>query len=343
MKINNSKCLIIAEIGLNHNGDYQLACDSVVAAANSGADAVKFQNFETEDFLTDRSILHSYKQNNEWITEPLFDICKRSEFRFEWMQPIKKLCDDLGVILMSTPTSERGVDELINHGVKFIKNGSDYLTHLPLLIYMAKTDAKIIISTGMANKQDIDDAVDVICKHRHDSCNLIILHCTSNYPTTDENVNLLRMVSLKERYNLSVGFSDHTEGWISAVQAVTLGAEVIEKHFTLDKCLPGPDHWFSSNPLEFSELVSQVRSAEVRMGSNKIKPSVSEIEARKQWRLGLVWNNDIDSGSVIMRSDVSIKKPAKGLLPKDLDRVIGKKLVKNCLKGRSIQIDDLSL
>ena len=327
---------IIAEVGLNHNGNYDLAQKSVIAASKAGADAVKFQNFLTEDFLSDRSILHTYKNDGKEITEPLFDICKRSEFKVEWFPSLIKLCDELGIVFLSTPTSKSGVDDLITHGVKYIKNGSDYLSHISLLKYMASTDATIIISTGMAYQGEIDDAVNAVLSIQPNKSKLVILHCTSSYPTSPENVNLNKIKTLQDRYQVSIGFSDHTEGWESAVQAVTLGAKVIEKHFTLDKNLPGPDHGFSSDFEEFQELVSQIRLAERRMGISKLEPAISEIQVLEKWRLGLVWNKDILAGSNITTKDVAIKKPATGLRPKDLDFVIGCITSRSCKKGESV-------
>jgi len=331
--MDNKSCFIIAEVGLNHNGDYQLAKESVISAVKAGADAVKFQNFLTEDFLSDKSILHTYKDGGKEITEPLFDICKRSEFKTEWLPDLIKLCDELGVVFLSTPTSESGVDDLIECGVKYIKNGSDYLSHIPLLKYMASTDATIIISTGMAYQEEIDDAVNAILSIQS---KLIILHCTSSYPTSPENVNLKKIQTLQDRYQVPIGFSDHTEGWESAVQAVTLGARVVEKHFTLDKNLPGPDHWFSSDYQEFKDLVNQIRLAESRMGNKALMPAKSEIKVRDQWRLGLVWNRDIKAKDVVLEHDIAIRKPATGLQPKELYSVIGRIVVKDCKKGESV-------
>jgi len=334
--MNNKACFIIAEVGLNHNGNYQLAKESVIAAAKAGADAVKFQNFLTEDFLSDRTILHTYKDGDIEITEPLFDICKRSEFKVEWLPGLIRLCDKLGIVFLSTPTSESGVDDLISHGVKYIKNGSDYLSHIPLLKYMASTDAIIIISTGMAYQEEIDDAVNAILSIQSNKSKLIILHCTSSYPTSPENVNLKKIQTLQDRYQVPIGFSDHTEGWESAVQAVTLGARVVEKHFTLDKNLPGPDHWFSSDYQEFKDLVNQIRLAESRMGNKALIPAKSEIKVRDQWRLGLVWNRDIKAKDVVLEHDIAIRKPATGLQPKELYSVIGRIVVKDCKKGESV-------
>ncbi|MBT5400685.1 N-acetylneuraminate synthase [bacterium] len=337
MDTNFSKsCYIIAEIGLNHNGDYTLAKDSVIAAAKAGANAVKFQNFVTEDFLSDKSILHTYKNCDKEVTEPLFDICKKSEFKKEWFPDLLKLCKDLDVDFLSTPTSESGVDDLIAYDIKYIKNGSDYLSHIPLLKYMASTNATIIISTGMAYQDEIDDAVDAILEIRPDKSKLVIMHCTSSYPTYVEDTNLRKIQTLIERYNVSVGFSDHTEGWIAAVQSVTLGVKMIEKHFTLDKNLPGPDHWFSSNPEDFKELVDQIRLAENRMGIKELRPAQSEMKVLNQWRLGLVWDRNITAGSCIMPKDIAIRKPATGLRPKELDSIIGCQTVRSCKKGESV-------
>ena len=341
--MDNKSCFIIAEVGLNHNGDYQLAKESVISAAKAGADAVKFQNFLTEDFLSDRSILHTYKYRDKEIIEPLFDICKRSEFKTEWLPDLIKLCDELGIVFLSTPTSKSGVDDLISHGVKYIKNGSDYLSHIPLLKYMASTDATIIISTGMAYQEEIDDAVNAILSIQPNKSKLVILHCTSSYPTSPENVNLKKIQTLQDRYQVSIGFSDHTEGWESAVQAVTLGAKVVEKHFTLDKNLPGPDHWFSSDYKEFKELVEQIRLAESRMGNSVLEPANSEMQVRDQWRLGLVWDRDVKKGSDISAQDIAIRKPATGLRPKEIDSVIGQKIVKNCKKGVSVLKTDFAV
>tara|TARA_B100000953_G_scaffold148361_1_gene122844 strand:+ start:254 stop:1285 length:1032 start_codon:yes stop_codon:yes gene_type:complete len=333
-------CFIIAEVGLNHNGDYQLAKESVISAAKAGADAVKFQNFLTEDFLSDKSILHTYKDSDKEITEPLFDICKRSEFKVKWLPDLIKLCDELGVVFLSTPTSESGVDDLISHGVKYIKNGSDYLSHIPLLKYMASTDATIIISTGMAYQEEIDDAINAILSIQPNKSKLVILHCTSSYPTSPENVNLKKIQTLQDRYQIAIGFSDHTEGWESAVQAVTLGAKVIEKHFTLDRNLPGPDHWFSSDYEEFKELVEKIRLAESRMGDSALEPANSEMQVRDQWRLGLVWDKDVARGSDISTQDIAIRKPATGLRPKELNSVIGNQTIRNCKKGESVLESD---
>jgi len=329
-----SPCFVIAEIGLNHNGDFELACKSVEAAAQAGVDAVKFQNFETEDFLTDRSYLYTYKSQGKEIKEPLFDICKRSEFKREWFPDLSRLCDKLGVVFISTPTSEKGVDDLIEFHIPMLKNGSDYLTHIPLIEYMGKTGKPLILSTGMAYEDDIIEAVKALKRVGNDYG--ILLHCVSSYPTKDENVNLRRMVSIGKKFNIPVGYSDHTIGWKSSVQAVSMGAKVIEKHFSLSNQLPGPDHWFSASPKEMETLVSEVRSAETRLGSDVISPAICEIEVRQEYRLSIVSSRNIEEGSILTRQDLAFKKPGQGILPKDLDQVVGATLIKSVKIGEPI-------
>ena len=327
-------CFIIAEVGLNHNGDYDLAHQAIIAAAESGADAVKFQNFITEDFLTDKTLLHTYTSQGQEYTESLWEICKRSEFKREWIIPLKALCDELGVVFLSTPTSESGVLDLTSNGVQALKNGSDYITHLPLLKFMGSTGVPVIISTGMADEEDIDNAISAV--REGGPSEAIILHCISNYPTAAVDVNLNRMVSLKNRFNVPVGFSDHTEGWVAAAQAVTLGACVIEKHFTLDKDLPGPDHWFSSSPQELKTLVTEVRNAELRLGKGDIVFAESEMVTKDEWRVGLVASMDIKAGEILTSDKVAIRKPGQGLLPIDLEHSLGKRMTQALKEGDPI-------
>ena len=316
-----------------------MARKSIKTAANCGVNAVKFQNFKTEDFLTDRTITYTYKSQGEEVTEPLYDICKRSEFKQEWLGPLKELCDSLDVEFMSTPTSEEGIMDLVNAGVKVLKNGSDYLTHIPLLEFMGGTGLQVIISTGMAYKEDVEDAVNAVKKAGNG--NIILLHCVSNYPTLDENVNLNRMTTLRKRYNLPVGFSDHTLGWSAASHAVTIGACVIEKHFTFDRNLTGPDHWFSADPDELQVLVEEVRRAEKQLGSADISPAVSEMVVREKYRLGLVAARDMRSGHALRKEDLVFRKPCTGFLPKDRDRILGRKLARDLEAGRPIRSEDI--
>lgn len=331
--------LIAAEVGINHNGDLALAKKMIAAAAEAGADAVKFQNYRTEDFLSDRTLTYTYRSQGREITEPQWDMFKRCELKPGALRELKQSCDAAGVMFFSTPTSEQGVRELLEIGAPLLKNGSDYLTHTPLLEFMGATGVPVVISTGMAEEQDVDDAVAAV--KRGGKSEYLLLHCTSSYPTKAEDTNLGRMVTLRDRYGAPVGFSDHTEGWVAAVQAVTLGATFIEKHFTLDRDLPGPDHWFSSTPDELRELVKNVRAAEARMGSNRLQPAVCEGEGRREYRLSIVAARDLRAGEVLTREMIAFRRPGDGMLPKELPSIIGRQLAHDVNRGVPLRAESL--
>lgn len=336
--ISTDHTFIIAEVGLNHNGDFEIARQSVLRAAEIGCDAVKFQNFITEDFIRDRSQLFTYKSQGREVTEPFYDLCKRNEFKKHWLGPLKSLCDENNIEFLSTPTSSQGVEDLRAIGCNYVKNGSDYLTHTPLLKSMGESGMSVIVSTGMADQADIEAAL----KALGDGClqRTILLHCTSAYPTPPDATNLNKMVALAEKFQIPVGFSDHTEGYHAAVQAVTLGARVIEKHFTLDHNFPGPDHWFSSEPDEMATLVSQVRVAEQRMGSAAIRPADVEYETRDSFRIGVVAEHDLAAGQSLGPGDFAFRKPCLGILPKDIDGYVGRPVNKDILCDQPLNPED---
>lgn len=330
-------CFVAAEVGINHNGELSLAKEMVHAAAEAGADSVKFQNYRTDDFLSDRSLTYTYKSQGREVTEPQWDMFKRCELKPGWVGELKQECDRAGVIFFSTPTSEDGVRELVEAGAALLKNGSDYLTHAPLLEFMGTTGIPIVISTGMADQQDVDDALAAV--GRGGKSDVVLLHCTSSYPTEAEDTNLSRMVTLRERYRVPVGFSDHTEGWVAGVQAVTLGASFFEKHFTLDRNLAGPDHWFSSTPDELRELVRNLRAAETRLGSASLQPAGSEAGSRRDYRLSIVAARDLREGEVLTREMVAYRRPGTGLPPRELEQLLGRRLRTGVLKGTPLQSD----
>lgn len=333
-----SPCLLVAEIGLNHNGDFKLAQRLVRAAARAGADAVKFQNYRTEDFLTNRKLTYSYLNRGRRVTESQWDMFKRCEAPAEWWPKLKRLCHQEGVLFFSTPTSKQGVDQLVKLKVPFLKNGSDYLTHLPLLEYMGRTGIPVIVSTGMADEHDVEAAVCAV--RRGGRSALILLHCTSTYPTPSRHVNLRRMVTLRDRFQTSVGFSDHTEGAVAAVQAVTLGATLIEKHFTLDHRLMGPDHCFSSTPEEFSRLVQMVREAEERLGQAALRPDVSERMGRKGFRLSAVAMTSLSAGVRLAEDDVAFQRPGRGMSPAMIRPWLGKMIRHSVAPGHVFRRGD---
>ena len=312
-------CFIVAEIGLNHNGDMELADRTIRAAAESGADAVKFQNYRTEDFVSDRSLSYEYISEGKTIVEPQYDMFKRCELNKEMLQHLKMSCDECGVVFHSTPTGKDGIKDLIEVGAPMLKNGSDYLTNLSLIRDMGESGLPAVLSTGMANIAEVDEAVRAFRETGNEQ--LILLHCTSSYPTPNEDVNLRRIPVLGEVFGCLSGFSDHTTTVTAAVGSVVLGACLIEKHFTFDKNLPGPDHRFSSTPAELKKLVCAVRTIEQNLGTNRICPTPSEALGRRDFRLSCVAARKLNVGTIISPHDIAIRRPGYGI-PANLQAAI---------------------
>ncbi len=335
---NGAPCFITAEIGINHNNNMELAIQMIDAAADCGADGVKFQNYFTEDFILDKELLYTYYSKGEKITESQFDMFKRYELDFEKLEILKMHCDKRGVIFFSTPTSKKGIDDLVKLNVGLLKNGSDLLVNISLIKEMAKTKIPTIISTGMANVSEIDEAVRAF--EEAGGHELVILHCTSSYPTPNEDVNLLKLESLYKTFNYTVGFSDHTWGPEAALGAAALGAKFIEKHFTLDKTLPGPDQRFSSDPVEFKQLVLGIRKLEAMLGTSKIGPSNSEKSSRLGFRLSCAIARDIEKGELITEQDIIFIRPATGLHPRFVEALINRRSKYKLKKGQFIYFND---
>ncbi len=334
--MNFPRALLVAEIGINHNGDMALAETMIRAAATAGADAVKFQNYRTEDFLSDHALTYTYTNGGREITESQFAMFKRCELSRADLTRLKQCCDACGVFFFSTPTSNEGVDDLREVGTSWLKNGSDYLGHLPLIRHMARSGIPTILSTGMATESEVAEAVEAF--RGAGGRDLVLLACTSAYPTPPDCVNLRRITTLAERFGCLAGFSDHTAGWEAAVAAVCLGARVVEKHFTTDRDLPGPDQWFSSDPAEFAELVRRVRVAEQMLGRGELAPSSAEQRSRKEFRLSCVAARDLPTGSVLTAADIVFRRPATGLPPSQSDRLIGRSTVAAIRRGEILQL-----
>ena len=324
-------CFIVAEVGINHNGDMALARAMIDAAVAAGADSVKFQNYRTDDFLADRSLSHTYVSQGREVTESQYDMFKRYELTPAALMECKRHCDRCGVIFHSTPTSEEGIRELVALDSLVLKNGSDFLGHLPLIQCMARTGIPSVLATGMATLAEIDDAVRAFwAAGGHE---LILLHCTSAYPTPPDQVHLRKMHTLAEAFGCPVGFSDHTEGVEAAIGAVALGACWIEKHFTLDHGLSGPDHSFSLDPSEFKELVKAVRCVERELGCGPIGPTVAEEVGRRNFRLSCVAAHDLACGQLLTRTDIAFMRPGIGFPPKHASWFIGQRLKYKVNKG----------
>lgn len=333
-------CFLAAEAGINHNGEMNLAHRLIDSAAEAGADAVKFQNYRTEDFISDRCLSYQYVSQGKTVVESQYEIFKRCELAPGDLLELREHCDQRGVIFFSTPTSESGIQDLINLGAPLLKNGSDYLVHLPLIRAMARSGLPAVISTGMAEADDIKDAVEAF--RDAGGTELILLHCTSSYPTPPEDVHLRKIPALARRFECPVGLSDHTDGVIAAIGSVALEACMIEKHFTLDKSLPGPDHRFSADPAEFRELVRSVRTTEKSLGSPELRPAPSEALARRDYRLSCVAARELSAGHCLTASDVAFRRPGVGFPPKAVDGLIKRKLVGNVAPGHVFTAEDFA-
>lgn len=315
--------LVIAEVGINHNGEIQTALECIDVFAAAGAGAVKFQSYEVEDFVTDLELTYSYESNGQTVTETQRALFERCQLSRDDLAILKQRCDDRGVAMLSTPTSTAGVDELRTLGAPMLKNGSDFLTHIPLLEYMAATGLPTLVSVGMATMAEVRDAVDVFDRAGARD-QLVLLQCTSAYPTPHAQLNLRRLVTLREEFGLAVGFSDHSVGTTAACVAVGLGAVVVEKHVTLDRNLPGPDHHFSSEPDEFAQLVAAVEESSSALGSPDVAPTPLEVESRRDFRLSCVAVHDLPVGHVLAESDIAFSRPGTGVAPKHVGDLVGR-------------------
>ena len=326
IKINFKKCFIIAEAGVNHNGSLDLAKKLVDAAKNAGADAVKFQTFKSENLVTKTAKAADYQKANTGKNETQMEMLKKLELKENEFEELKKYCDSQKVIFLSSPHTEDAI-KFLKPLVKIYKIGSGDLTNLPFLSIIAKNKKPIILSTGMSDLQEVSNAINVIKKAGNQ--NIYLLHCTTSYPCKFEDVNIKAMITLKNKFNLPVGYSDHTPGTEVAVAAVALGAKIIEKHITLDDNMSGPDHSASLNPEEFKQMVFEIRNIEKSMGDGIKKPTKSELSIGKLVRKSLVAKDDIIKGETIKKDMLIIKRPGTGIDPKYFNKVIGKKAKKN--------------
>lgn len=327
-------CFIIAEAGVNHNGDTKLAMQLIDAAKDAGADAVKFQTFKTENLLSKNIVVPKHVESKE----SLFDTIRGLELSEEAHYMLSEYCKQKGIVFMSTPMDNNSVDLLEDIGVPVFKVASCDLDNLPLLKYISKTEKPIILSTGMGSISEVGEAIEVI--KSNGNADIILLHCVSAYPPKVEDVNLRAMETLRNAFKLTVGYSDHTIGTNIPLAAVALGAKVIEKHFTLDKNMEGPDHAVSADPDDLERLVSGIREIEESFGTGVKVPSKDEIEMRRSFRKSIVAIADIKKGATIMPEMLSVKRPGTGISPKYFDFVAGRKAERDLSKDDLITMDD---
>lgn len=318
---------IIAEAGVNHNGDLNLALQLVDKAKEAGADCVKFQTFTTDNLTSRSAPKATYQIRNTENANSQYDMLKKLELSASDFLTIKKHCDEIGIEFLSTAFDLDSVQLLQHIGISRWKIPSGEVTNYPYLVAIAKTGLPIILSTGMCTYEDIDACLTVL--NENGAKDITILHCTTEYPAPLDSVNLKAMSNLAKRYKCKVGYSDHTEGIEVSFYAVAMGAAVIEKHFTLDKTMQGPDHRASLEPNELKTLVDGIRRVELILGDGIKKPQPLEIENAKVARKSIVAQRAIKKGEILTEENITTKRPGTGLSPMLWNMVLGTKAVKD--------------
>lgn len=326
-----NKTFIIAEAGVNHNGDINLAYELIDVASASGANAVKFQTWKTENLLNKDVEKADYQKKITDKDESQFDMIKKLELPFEDFRKLKNYCDTKGIEFMSSCTDNESLDFLMEIGMTKIKTSSADLTNYPFLKHIASYNKELIISTGMATLDEIKNSVDVLLANGQSKSNLSILHCNSEYPTPLNDVNLNAMSVMKDSFKVNVGYSDHTAGIEVAIAAVSLGATIIEKHFTLDKNMEGPDHKASLDPVELKLMVNSIRNIEQALGKKEKIVTKSEEKNIPIVRKSLVASKPISIGEIFTKDNITVKRPGTGMSPMLWNNVIGSIATNNYL------------
>jgi N,N'-diacetyllegionaminate synthase len=330
-----SRVFVIAEIGLNHNGSVGEARKLIDAAAEAGADAVKFQSFRVDRLLVSSRDRYAQQTDGE---ESTYQMLRRYELSWEDQEKLKRHADERGVLFMSTPFDEESADFLDSLGVPLFKIASSDITHVPLLRHVASKDKPILLSTGMSFLSEVADAIWNL--KSAGAKEILLMHCVSSYPASPKDMNLRALQTLQSYFELSVGLSDHSEGILLSLVAVALGAVVIEKHFTLDKTAAGPDHKSSIDPAELKQLVKSLQEVEASLGDGRKRPANTEEESRLFGRRSIVAAVDIRIGETIAPWMLTCKRPGSGLEPRFLEKVIGMTARRNLGKDTILQWED---
>lgn len=333
-------CFIIAEAGVNHNGSLEMARRLVDVAVQAGADAVKFQTFKAEKVISTNAPKAAYQIQTTGSSESQLEMAKRLELSFESFRDLQAYCRQQRILFLSTPFDEESADFLADLDVPLFKIPSGEITNLPFLAHVARKGKPLIVSTGMSTLDEVEAAVRVI--EETGNRGLVLLQCVSNYPADPADINLKTMHTMAAAFNVLVGYSDHTLGIEIACVAVALGAVVIEKHFTLDKLLPGPDHRMSLSPDELCVLAKAVRNVEAALGDGVKRPMPSEMNTRALVRRSLLVCRDLPAGHVLKKGDLEVKRAAAvGLPPACLVEVVGRKLVRALATDSILRMEDL--
>lgn len=330
-------CFIIAEAGVNHNGDMHIARCLINAAAEAGADAIKFQSFITEEIIINSAPKADYQVKTTGDSGSQFRMLKELELSADEQVMLKSYCEEKNIIYLCTPYENKSIDMLDNMGVAAFKIASTDTTNIPFLRYIARKGRPVLLSTGMSSLGEVEQAMRTLRAGGLDN-KIIILHCTSEYPAPINEVNLRVILSMREAFGCPVGFSDHTSGVSVSSWAVAVGACVIEKHFTLDRNMIGPDHQASIEPKDLSILVKNVRNLEVAMGDGIKKVMPSELHNKPFMQKSLVARRNISAKKIITADDLICKRPGSGLTPSWFDRVVGRRTTKDIPKDEVLTL-----
>ena len=330
------KTLIIAEAGINHNGNFELACKLAQEAKFSGADIVKYQTYISSNLVSKYAEKANYQKITTSKSESQLEMLERYSLSYDEFTKLKKYCDGIGITFLSSAFDMDSVDFLHNLGMRLWKIPSGEITNLPMLIKIAKYKDPILLSTGMCTMSEIEEAIQVL--RENGSCDITLLHCTTEYPAPYEDVNLKAMQTLKDKFNVKVGYSDHTQGNEVSVAAVALGATAIEKHFTLDNNMEGPDHKASLEPNKFKEMVNCIRNIELSMGDGIKKIANSEMKNRGIARKSIVASKDIKQGDILSEENITVKRPGSGISPMKWFDVLGTRAKKDFKEDELIEL-----
>ncbi len=325
------KVFIIAEAGVNHNGSIELAKQLIDEAVLAGVDCVKFQTFKAENLVNKEALKADYQIVNTGNNNSQLDMLKKLELSFENFVELKNYCDEKGIMFLSTPFDNESIEFLANMGMSVFKIPSGEITNLPYLRKINSYGKDVILSTGMANLNEIQDALNLLT-----DCNVTLLHCTTEYPCPYDSVNMNAMLTLKKQFDLDVGYSDHTAGIEVPIMAVSMGATVIEKHFTIDKNMEGPDHKASLTPEELKSMVRSIRNVEKSFGNGKKEPQEAEKKNIAIARKSIVAKCDIKEGEIFTEKNITTKRPGYGLSPMKWDEIIGTFAMKNYNQDETI-------
>ena len=334
----NKPCYIIAEIGSNFNGDINLAKKLIKKAKEAGADAAKFQSFQTSKILSKRGFGKKVSFQSKW-KKSVWNVYREAELPIKWIGKLDKFSRKCGIQFLSSPYHKEAVDELVEYNAPVIKIGSGEITNIDFLKYVAKTKKPIFLATGASTQKEISSAVQNILKAGNDK--IVLMQATTQYPSPLEDVNLRVIELFRQKFHLNVGYSDHTPGHTAILGSIVLGACVIEKHFTLDRFSSGPDHPHSLDPIEFQEMVKKIREMETALGHSKKQIEKSEKETKVIQRRGIWTTKKIKKGEKFTKFNIDVLRPSLGLPASDFTKVLRKKAKKNYQAFSALKKNDL--